>query len=111
MSAPQSNVFPFSNILSANQVRAPRAIVYVNGQQIIFESLTVTTTTFYMADSFVVRLPLNGQPFQNVIDYWASAPVLSVKIYIGFPPNPDLYNTTNLDLLMVGNVDDININP
>lgn len=94
---------------AAAQARAPRAAISINGIQVKFYDLTVMTTTFYLADTFRIELPLNGQDSSLNMDYWASADTFSVKIYIGFPPDPNAYSTSDLELFMQGDVDDMQL--
>lgn len=100
-----------ASIPSAQQARRPRAIVMLNDIQVKFYDLTLTTTTFYLADSFRVEMPTNGQDTDLDFNYWASADNFTFKIYIGFPPNPDSYTTSDLDLLLVGDADNMELDP
>lgn len=89
--------------------RTPRAIVTINGSRIKWDDLTVDSTTFYLADTFHVEFPLNGQDNIFSLDYWASTETFLVKIYIGFPADPDSYTTDDLELMIQGNADDIQV--
>lgn len=99
------------NTPTAKQARQPRAVVMINDIQVKFYNLSIMTTTFYLADTFKVELPLNGQDSDLDLNYWASADTFTAKIYVGFPPNPDSYSTADLDLLITGDVDDMELDP
>ena len=89
--------------------RTPRAIVTINGTRIKWDDLNVDSTTFYLADTFHVEFPINGQDNMFSLDYWASTETFLVKIYIGFPADPDSYTTADLELMIQGNADDIRV--
>lgn len=94
-----------------SELRHPRAIVLINGIRVLWTEIEVTTTTFYLADNFKIELPLSNQPSPLNLNYWASAPQFVVQIYIGFPNNPNNYSEQDLDLIIVGDADDIEIDP
>lgn len=96
---------------AGKQARQPRAVVMINGVQVKWYEMTVITTTFYYADSFRIELPLNGQDKTLSMDYWSVTDEFAVKIYIGFPSDPDAYSTSDLELFMQGNVDDMELDP
>lgn len=105
-----STTNPFNNFLPAsNQLRQPRGIVVINDQPVKWVHIETTTTTFYMSDRFSIELPLNGQMSPFNLDYWTSTPQFTVKIYIGFPDNPDVYSTQDLDLMIIGDADSVQI--
>lgn len=108
-----SNAFsPFSPTLTTNtQLRQPRAIVMINGFSVLWVNINITTTTFYVADSYHFEIPINGQPNGFNISYLSLQASLSIKIYVGFPQNPDAFNVEDLDLLMVGDCDEMIIDP
>jgi phage protein D len=102
----------YSPTLTTNQqVRQPRAIVTINGIAVLWIDITITTTTFYVADSYRVVIPLKQQPYGFNIGYLATQSMLTINIYIGFPQDPNAFNTSDLDLLMVGDCDEMNIDP
>lgn len=98
-----------SNLLS--EARNPRAIITINGVQVLWQDIEVTTTTFYMADTFRITLPLASQPALFSMNYWASTPQFMINIYIGFPPFGNLYSTADLQLFFVGIADDLELDP
>jgi phage protein D len=101
----------FSNRPFSVAGRQPRAIVTINDVQVYWEDIEVQTTTFYVADNYSITMPLNNQNAILDFNFWASEIDVIVKIYIGFPINPDSYGTADLSLFMVGDIDLINIDP
>lgn len=93
------------------QARQPRAIVTINGISVYFIEIEIQTTTFSIADNYSIVLPLNGQDKKLDLNFWASEIDMLVKIYVGFPINPNSYGTNDLDLLIVGDVDLMEIDP
>lgn len=87
--------------------RSPRAIVTLNGTQVQWESLSITTNTFYVADKFSIVLGKTNQPSNIDNNFWSSQNSISVAIYLGFPKNPDVYSTADLDLFITGDADGI----
>ena len=96
---------------TANQLRQPRAIVLINDIAVIWTEIKIVTTTFYVADTYTVDIPLSSQPLGFNIAYLSKQSMMSVKIYVGFPINPDSYSTQDLQLLMVGDCDEMTIDP
>lgn len=86
----------------ANQ---PRAIVLIDDIPVKTISIEITTGQFGYADTYTINIPLNDQPKPINRDYFAGNQDILVKIYIGYPPNPDTFTTNDLDLLMVGTAD------
>lgn len=90
--------------------RNPRALVKVNDIVIrkLIEVEYVENNT-YVPDTFRVRLPLytldNGIP----IDYWLSQPAILVNIYMGFPTDPYNYGTGDLENMVVGGIDQLDV--
>jgi hypothetical protein len=106
-----SSYSTYSNSPFASQARQPRAIVQINGISVYWTDIEVQTTTFYVADNYLVTIPLNNQNPTLNFNYWSSTVEMTVKIWIGFPKNPDSYGTADLELFMVGVVDLLDIDP
>lgn len=87
--------------------RSPRAIVTINGTQVKWESLSITTNTFYVADKFSITLGKTGQPDGIDENFWASTQQCVVAIYLGFPKNVDSFTTADLELFITGDADGI----
>lgn len=96
---------------AADLLSKPRAIVLINGISVLFQSLEVMTTTFYMSDTYNIVIPLSEQPSIFNENYLFSTSSLSVKIYMGFPINPDAFSTSDLDLMIVGDCDNLDYDP
>src|SRR5690606_3411830 len=64
-----------------------------------------------VASTYMVTLPLNSQPSPIDFNYWALAGEITVKIYIGFPLDPNNYGPGDLDLMIVGDCTDFEIDP
>lgn len=93
------------------QVRQPRAIVMVNGMSVLWHDITLTTTTFYIADTYRIIIPLSGQPVGFTAGYLSLQAMFSISVYIGFPDNPDTYSQDDLQLVFVGDCDKMVIDP
>lgn len=103
---------PFANISPAAYLwRTPRAIVMINDVIVKWIEMTITTSTYYVADTFQIQLPLYEQPVGIDLNYWASADNYSVKVYIGFPSDPLAFSTQDLELFIVGDADNLQIDP
>jgi len=104
--SPYQNTQPY-----AQQARQPRAIVLVNNIPALWEEIEITTTTFYNADNYHVQLPLNGQNSNLNLNYWATTQNFTIQIYVGFPSNPYNYSTSDLDLIIEGDCDELEVDP
>lgn len=100
---------PYADSPYAENARNPRAIITLNGIRVKWYELSVTATTFYLADTFHFDFPLSGQDENLTLEYFANTENFLAQIYIGFPPDPDSYSTSDLDLIIQGNVDDLQI--
>ena len=93
----------------------PRAIVFVNGENVRFNSFRVEHSGFSAADSFEVDLPFfvtqasgkekilaNGPDFATMLLRQDSIPV---KILVGYSKNPDNYTESDLTQVIDGYVD------
>lgn len=83
----------------------------VNDINVLWYNIEVTTTTFYMADSYTVVLPLSGQPPDFNLNFLATAVPMRVTIWMGFPADPDNFSIGELTQMIVGNVDKLDIDP
>lgn len=92
-----------------SESRKPQGIVTINDQIVNWTEIVITTETYYTADNYMIELPLSGQSIPFSLDYWASSPIFTVKIYLGIPENPLIYGINDLELMMVGDCDDIDI--
>ena len=78
---------------------------------VLWIEIEVVTTTYYVSDSYHVRIPLQGQPAGFNLQYLMTQPMLTIDIYIGFPSNPDAFNTGDLTHVMTGDIDEMSIDP
>lgn len=106
-----SPIDPYLNQPQANSQRSPRAIVTINGIQAKWIEIEITTNHFYVSDTFIIDLPLMGQPKELNFQYWALCGLFEIKVYIGFPPNPESYSNQDLPLFMTGNLTDFTLDP
>ena len=107
-----SGYSPFSStLMTGEQLRQPRAIVIINGFYVLWHNIRITTTTFYVADSYQIEMPLYQQPNGFTMQYLSTLAKVNIAIYVGFPDNPDSFTTTDLDLLMVSDCDEMIIDP
>ena len=92
-------------------VRQPRDIVMVNGTIFVTESWEVDSNTHYTPDTFRVSLPLSGQKPGFDSAWWSVQAKLEVKIYQGFPANPQSFSADDLTLIFSGRTDDYVFKP
>lgn len=90
----------------------PRGLAIVNGQVIDgLVSFDVDSNNFYQADTFRATLSLSAQPQATNWAWWASQKKLIVELFAGYPTDPNNYSKSDLTSLILGNVDDIDIDP
>lgn len=98
----------FENAISQTSItRQPRGIVTLNGQKVNFLRAEVNTTTYFLADTFSLELPMNSQAPSMGPQYFSSENAIMAQIFTGFPPDPTNYMQQNLDSLIMGQVDQI----
>lgn len=92
--------------------RQPRSIIQVNGLEAegVFE-WEVDNNIHYLADAFRIKLSLSKQPAHMDWSWWALQTVLTVQVFVGFPTDPDNFSQDELASLIIGDVDDIDIDP
>lgn len=84
----------------------------VNGQPVVgLVSFEVDQNSFYQSDTFKATIALSAQPEATNWAWWASQTKLVLELFAGFPDDPDHYTKSDLSSLIVGNVDDIEIDP
>lgn len=101
----------FNNSDESGILRTARAIVTINGINVKWFDIEITTTTFYLADNYQFDMPLQEQDEQITLEYLFSTQKMEVKIYLGFPIDPNQYTTTDLDLMIVGDIDRMVVDP
>lgn len=91
-------------------VRYPRALVFGNGKPLAaLEEFEVENNSYYQADSFRVVLSLWGRPKETDLEFWSAQKKIVVEVYAGFPKDPDNFTKSDLDNLITGETDDIEI--
>lgn len=74
-------------------------------------SFQVDNNSFYQADTFRMILALSAQAAGFGIDWWANQQKIEIELLAGFPTDPENFTRSDLQSLMVGYVDDIEIDP
>lgn len=87
--------------------RQPRGIVIINDIRIAWLDIEVNNNAYYQADSFRVRVPLQGQPSGIDRLWWAGQDMLEIEIYAGIPADVLHFGTSDLELLIAGKVDNL----
>ncbi|MGJ7529860.1 phage late control D family protein [Variovorax sp. GB1P17] len=91
---------------------APRVAAFANNERlegvIGFE---VDANSFYQADTFRLTLCLSAQPANRDWNWWSMQTSIEVELLAGYPDDVVNFTKTDLVSLVVGNVDDIEIDP
>lgn len=91
---------------------SPRAIVKINDIAVRYESFSISEKSYYISDTFYLSLPVLGQYDETInINYLSGIESAEIKIYIGFPENPDFFTEESLELMFFGIADEIEIDP
>lgn len=97
---------------SADLLSVPRGIVSIDGIAVDTWEIIVTNNSFYVADTYQVSLPIHGQPPKfNFSEFVKKSGNFTLKIYLGIPPNQNNYNTSDLQLVIIGESNQVKINP
>ncbi len=92
--------------------RQPRGMVFGNGERLEgVVSFQVDNNSFYQADTFRVLLALSAQPKDRGFDWWSKQQSIEIELLAGFPNDPDAPSRSDLESLLIGNADDIEIDP
>lgn len=96
-----------AELIQEPALRRPRGIVKIN-DAVVDGWLEVETdnNTFYEADTFRVTLP--GRVLDSAL---VSAPVVKVEVLAGFPADPSRFDASELEQIVIGNVDDLQFDP
>ncbi|MDB5965646.1 MAG: hypothetical protein JWQ72_2146 [Polaromonas sp.] len=101
-----------NNPQAVSSATAPRGMVLANGVALQgFTEFEVDNNSFYQADTFRITLCLSAQPAAQGWAFWAAQTDIEVELLVGYPANPLAFAKTDLVSLVVGNVDDIEIDP
>ncbi|MDE3022880.1 MAG: hypothetical protein KGI54_13660 [Pseudomonadota bacterium] len=92
------------------QARQPRGIVKVNGEIIPgWEAWEIDTNSFYQADTFKIVFAISELPAAYNAAWFGDQSKMLVEIFAGFPSNPEKFDTSELESLIVGQVDDFSM--
>ena len=95
-----------------NEARQPRGLVKVNDTFIHgWIDWEVDSNNFYAADTFRVRFAATDLPTDRDAAWFCAQTKLLVEIFAGFPANPDWFDVSELQSLIVGQVDDLSYDP
>lgn len=87
-------------------------MVLANGVRLVgVVSFEVDNNSFYQADTFHVSLCLSAQPASSNWAFWASQVDIEVELLLGYPSNVDQFEKSDLTSMLVGDVDEIQIDP
>lgn len=96
------------------RVRQPRGVVKVNGSVVPgWVEFEVENNRYYAADTFRVTFAMSALPTEFNAAWWAQQRSAAIEIFAGFPANAEggAYESSDLQSLIYGNVDDIEIDP
>jgi len=97
-----------SGATTRQSVRRPRGIVRLNDSQIPgWIDWTVSSNTFYEADTFRITFALSALPATNDLNWFSTQTELFVEILAGFPTDADNPDPSELTSLIYGRVDDV----
>ena len=100
----------FENVIPIKSIaRKPRGIVTINGINSVFIKAEVDSTTYFLADTFSVELPIDGQNSQLSMSYFSTQTAIMIQVFVGFPPNAENYTSNQLKSLIMGQVDEVEI--
>ena len=99
--------------ITTSSARRPRGIVKINGAPVSFISANVENKSHFSADTWRVKLEAWQQPEGFGMTYWADATDVQVEILFGFLTDGDDVSArpTNVTSLILGQVDDVEIDP
>lgn len=97
-------------IIPQSAARQPRGLVRANGQTVAgLISFQVDNNSFYQADTFRCLLALSAQPQDRDIDWWLDQDKIEIELLAGFPADAEKFSRSELESLLIGYVDDIEI--
>ncbi|HZO21026.1 MAG TPA: hypothetical protein VFB37_00895 [Steroidobacteraceae bacterium] len=116
MSVPADQIATVTVSATAQRVRAPRALVKLGGfgaGDIVpgWISWSVSSNTFYEADSFRIEFATSALPSSNDANWFSTQRELFAEIFAGFPSDPQNPQLSELQSLIYGRVDEIEYDP
>lgn len=101
-----------NNPVPSSSASQPRGMVLINGENVSgLSSFEVDNNSYFQADTFRLTLALSAQPANRGFDFWAAQTSLQAELLVGAPRDPNNFTRTDLKSLLVGYVDDIEIDP
>jgi hypothetical protein len=101
-----------NTIPAAPAGRQPRGIVRLNGSAIPgWVSWTVTSNTYYEADTFHVTFAASALPAATNAAWFSKQGEMFVEIFAGFPANVQSFSVADLQSQIYGRVDDVEFDP
>lgn len=92
--------------------RQPRGMVKINGNAVPgWVNWQVAENAYREASTFSVTFALSKLPAAMNEAWFASQTTIGVEILAGFPVNPAEFGSSELDSLVVGNVDQVHYDP
>lgn len=83
-----------------------------NGERLVgVVGFEVDNNSFYAADTFHITLCLSAQPASRNWAYWAQQVDVEMELLLGYPSNPNQYDRPDLTSLIIGSVDEMEIDP
>src|SRR4051812_24439363 len=92
-------------------VRTPAGMVKGNGVVLpAWTTWTVDSNNFFSADTFRVTFVLSALPEAMSMAWWGQQKSVEVEILAGFPADPQNPQSSEMRSLIVGRVDDTDLN-
>lgn len=92
------------------QARNPRALLKLNDNIIRkLDHIEYVENNVSQPDSFHARMPLYNLSDVVDIEYWMSQPAILAEVLMGFPNDPSNYGPQDLDSMIIGAVNNINL--
>ena len=86
----------------------PACVITLDNEFLVWETVSVNSQNYYMADTYSIELPLTGNP-QFGYDFWADVPTGEIRIYMGFPDDITHFTANELTLVFEGGVDTVDL--
>ncbi len=95
---------------TASRARNPRALLRINDIIVRkIDSVEYIENNYYQPDSFRVQMPLYNAADKINIEYWLGQDAILVEVFVGFPSDPINYGIADLQSLVLGGVNDLNV--
>lgn len=97
---------------AGSAARRPRGLVRINGEVMRgWIEWEVDSNAFYEADTFSCVFSLSLLPPTRPARWWSEQASVTVEILAGFPDDPEDFQPTELDLLILGEADTVDLDP